>query len=379
VGRRLRRGAARSSEGALMAEQDLDRNEAATPYKLQKAKEKGQVGKSAEVVSAVVFTVAVVYLYWKGWDGLVAQFGYDHALLTQAARIEASPSNLWRLTGGMVRDALTMLVPFFATVMVAAIVANMAQTGPVLSLDPVSPDFNRANPVTGLKKIFSMRTLFDGGRAVVKLVLLGLVVYQALKSLVPQFFHLAAMPPVGLARTIVEDAASTGLKLALMLCIIAAVDYGYTRHEFNKKMRMSQRELKEENKNREGDPRIRARLRELRRESLKRSMAVRQTAHADVVLTNPTHFAVALRYVHGEMHSPQIVAKGAGSLAATMRDIAARHRIPVVQNPPLARELYHTIEVEQHVPPGLYAQVARIMVWVFAMRQARGPLAGAPA
>jgi flagellar biosynthetic protein FlhB len=353
-----------------MADQDLDRNEAATPYKLQKARDKGQVGKSTEVVTALVFTVAVVYLYWQGWDGLLALFRYDRALLSQAGRIDASTANLWHLVGGIIGDAGTMLAPFLATLMLTGIVANLVQTGPVLSMEPVKPDFDRANPVNGLKKLFSMRTLFDAARSIVKLVLLGLVVFQALKGLAAHFFQLAALPTVSLARTIVEDAAGTALKIALMLCLIAAVDYGYTRSEFNKKMRMSRRELKDESKHREGDPRIRARLRELRREALKRSMAVRQTRTADVVLTNPTHFAVALRYVHGEMQSPQLVAKGAGSVAASMREIAAHHRIPVVQNPPLARALYHDIDLNQHVPPTLYAQVARILVWVFAMRQA---------
>ncbi|AMO22205.1 flagellar biosynthesis protein FlhB [Ramlibacter solisilvae] len=354
-----------------MAEQDLDRNEAATPYKLQKARDKGQVAKSPEVVSALVFTVAVGCFYWQGWDGLVSQFGYDQALLTQAARIEINPSTLWKLVGNMVRDSGLMLAPFLAAIMAAAIVGNVTQTGPILSADPIKPDFGRVNPANGFKKLLSMRTLFDAARAVVKLLLLGLVVYYALKALVPQFFHLAAMAPARLARTLVDDIAATGLKIALMLCLIAAVDWGYTRREFAKKMRMSRRELKDEHKNREGDPRIRARLRELRREALARSMAARKTASADVVLTNPTHYAVALRYVHGEMQSPQLVAKGAGSLAAAMREIAARHRIPVVQNPPLARELYRTVDVEQHVPPSLYAQVARILVWVFAMKKAR--------
>jgi flagellar biosynthesis protein FlhB len=363
----------------MMAEQDLDRNEAATPYKLQKARDKGQIGKSTEVVSALVFTVAVVYLYWKGWDGVLAQFRQDHALLSQAGRIDASASNLWRLLGGMIADAGTMLAPFLAALMAAAIAGNLVQTGPVLSAEPVKPDFDRLNPVNGFKKLFSMRTLFDAARSVVKLVLLGLVVYHALKSLGPQFYQLSTLSPAGLARTLVEDAAGTGLKIALMLCLIAAVDYGYTRREFGKKMRMSRRELKDESKHREGDPRIRARLRELRREALKRSMAVRQTRNADVVLTNPTHVAVALRYVHGEMQSPQLIAKGAGPLAAGIREIAARHRIPVIQNPPLARELYHRLELEQHVPPALYAQVARILVWVFAMKEARSGNAGAAA
>jgi flagellar biosynthetic protein FlhB len=362
-----------------MADQDLDRNEAATPYKLQKAREKGQVGKSPEVTGALVFTVAIAYFYWKGWDGLAAQFRYDHALLAQAGGMEVNPSTLWLLVGTMVKDTGLMLAPFLAALMIAAVIGNMAQTGPVLSAEPIKADFERVNPAAGLKKLFSRRTLFDAARAIAKLLMLALASYYTLKALVPQFFQLSAMPPGRLAQTIVADAASAGLKLALLLCLIAAADHAFTRREFAAKMRMSKRELKDEHKNREGDPRIRARLRQLRREALTRSMAARNTATANVVLTNPTHYAVALRYVHGEMQSPQVVAKGAGTLAAAMREIAARHRIPVVQNPPLARELYRSIEVDQHVPPALYAQVARILVWVFAMKRARDPVAAGAA
>jgi len=360
-------------------QQDLDRNEEATPYKLEKARERGQVSKSADVVSAVVFTVAVAYFYWKGWDGLLSQFRYDQALLMQAGQLDGTAASLWWLLGGIVRDTGAALAPYFGVLLIAAILANVMQTGPVLSLDPVKADFNRLNPVNGLKKLFSMRTLFDGGRAIIKLILLMLVVYHALAALTPKFPQLASMPPAQLARTMLDDAAVAGLKIALMLCLIALVDFAYTRREFNKKMRMSQRELKDEHKHREGDPRIRARLRELRREALRRSMAVRKTGSADVLLTNPTHVAVALRYVDGEMASPQMVAKGAGALAAVMRQIAARHGIPVVQSPPLARELFHQLEVDQHVPPSLYADVARILVWVFAMRQQQHRSAGAAA
>lgn len=354
-----------------MGEQDLDRNEAATAYKLEKARQKGQVGKSPEVVSALVFTVAVCYLYWQGWDGLVALFGREHDLLLHAGRVEASPSMLWHLAAGMVRDAALMLAPFLLAIMLAAVLGNLAQTGPLVSFEPVKPDFGRVDPAKGLRRLFSMRTLFEAARALAKLGLLAFVLYQALKALVPQFFHLSAMPPAGLGRTVLADIAAAGLKIALLLCIIAALDFGYVRLEFARRMRMSRREVKDEHRQREGDPRIRARLRELRRESLARSMAVRKTATADVLLTNPTHYAVALRYEHGAMASPQLVAKGAGALAGAMRAIAARHRVPVVQNPPLARALYRGVGIEQHVPPEMYAQVARILVWVFAMKKAR--------
>lgn len=350
--------------------QDFDRNEQATPYKLEKARQRGQVSKSADVVSAVVFAVAVAYLYWKGWDALQSQFRYDHALLARAGRVDGTDAGLWALLAQVVRDCGASLAPFLGALMLAAIVANLAQTGAVLSVDPVKADFNRLNPAEGFKRVLSMRTLFDGARAVAKLALLTLVVYGSLKGLAPQFPLLASMPPVQLARTLLDDAAATGLKMAFVLGLIAAVDFGFARREFARKMRMSRRELKDEHKNREGDPRIRARLRELRREALRRTMAVRNTGSADVLLTNPTHVAVALRYVQGEMASPQVVAKGAGALAAVMRRIAALNGIPVVQNPPLARALFHKLPVDHHVPPELYAPVARILVWVFARRGA---------
>jgi flagellar biosynthesis protein FlhB len=353
-----------------MADQDLDRNQAATPFKLQKARERGQVAKSADVVSAVVFTSAMVFLSWHGWQTWQAQFRFDRALLVNAGRFDASPAVLWSLIDTVLRSSLSLGAPFLVTILLAALAGNLAQTGPVLSAEPLKPDWDRVNPAAGFRRVFTVRTLFMGARALLKLVLLGAVVFLALRSLVPHFYALAGLSPLGMTRAMLDDLASLGLKIALMLWGIAVLDAIYTRREFARQMRMSHRELKEELKHREGDPRIRARLRELRRELLKRSMALRSTRNADVVITNPTHVAVALRYVHGEMASPQLLAKGAGHLAAAMRRIAARHGIPVVQNPSLARQLFHELAVDQTVPPELYAPVARILVWVFAMRDA---------
>jgi flagellar biosynthesis protein FlhB len=354
-----------------MAEQDLDRNQAATPYKLQKAREHGQVAKSADVVSAVVFTAAMAFLSWEGWQTWRTQFRLDQAILLKAGRLELSFAVLWELINTVLRSTMTLGAPFFVTLLLAALAGNLAQTGPVLSIQPVKPDWSRVNPATGFKRVFSVRTLFFGLRALLKLGLLGAVVFFGIRALLPHFYGLAGLSPLGLVRTVFADIASLGFKIALMLWAIAVLDALYTRHEFAKQMRMSHRELKDEIKQREGDPRIRARLRELRREMLKRTLALRNTRKADVVITNPTHVAVALRYVHGQMSSPQLLAKGTGPLAAAMRRIAARHGIPVVQNPGLARKLFHDLAVDQSVPPELYAPVARILVWVFAMRDAR--------
>ena len=206
-------------------EQELDRNDAATPYKLEQARRKGQVARSADVVSAVVFAVAVVYFYAMGWDLLVAQFRFDGELLKRIGAARGHTELLWEFVEQSLRAALTLLIPVLATVM-AAILGNVLQTGPVLSAHPIQPDWNRLNPVNGFKRVFSIRTLFDAGRAMVKLVVLALVVYGALSALVPQFYQLAGRPPLAFARLLLDDIASLCLRLSLALGVIAAIDLG---------------------------------------------------------------------------------------------------------------------------------------------------------
>ncbi len=360
-----------------MAEQDLDRSEAATPYKLQKAREKGQAARSMELATAAGFAVAVAWLSWQGLQASRELMEIVRSLLVQAGQAASLPP--WPLMERAIVGALGLLLPPMLAVAAAAIVATLAQTGVVFSLTPIEIDMSRIHPATGLRRIFSLRSLFEAVRALVKLALLSATAVFALRSLVPHFHAVSSLEAPAFLQRLLDDAASLGMKLALALAVIAAADLVYTRAEFQRQMRMSRRELKDEFKNREGDPRIRARLRELRRDMLKRSMALQNTRTADVVLTNPTHFAVALRYVHGEMEAPKVVAKGAGQLAAAMREIAARHRIVVVQNPPLARRLFREADIEQCIPRNFHAEVARIIVWVFAMRQQRQAAAGAAA
>jgi flagellar biosynthetic protein FlhB len=243
-----------------MAEQDLDRNEAATPYKLQKAREKGQVSKSSDVVSALVFTVAVAYLSWQGWDMAYRQFRLDQLLVIQSGMAGTHGEMLWPLMAGLLKETLAWLAPFACAVMMAAVIGNVAQTGPVLSVDPVVADFNRLNPANGIKRVLSMRALFDAARACVKLVLLMGAAYFSLKELAPQFYSLAGLSPQGYVKTLISDLSSLGFKMALLMGVIAAIDWMFTRREFAKQMRMSKREVKDEHKQREGDPRVRARL-----------------------------------------------------------------------------------------------------------------------
>jgi flagellar biosynthetic protein FlhB len=359
-----------------MAEQDVDRSEAATPFKLKKARKKGQAARSADCVGALVFATAMVYLAWRGGAAADALLRAARSALLQLASAGSAPEALWPAVTLLAREAAPVLLSFMGLLVAAAVAGNWLQAGFVLSLEPLHLDFARISPATGLRRLLSLRTLFDGARACLKLFLLLLVAWYALKALAPQFLAVASLPPAAFLRLLIDDVAALGLKMALMLGLIAAADFAFTRREFGQRMRMSRRELKDEFKEREGDPRIRSRLRELRREMLKRSASLRNASTADVVLTNPTHYAVALRYVHGEMEAPRLVAKGAGQLAAAMREIAFRHRVAIVQNPPLARRLFRELAIDDYVPPASHAEVARIIVWVFAMRaQRRGAAA----
>ena len=350
-----------------MAEQDLDRNHEATPHKLKEARKKGQVAKSTDLTSVIVYLVAVVYMYWNGWENIKQQFLMSGSLLANIGNIGSN--SLISLSVNAFLLTLEITAPFFATISIAAILANLFQTGPLLTSHPIQPDFTRLNPLQGIKKVFSGKTLFDLCRNIFKLLFLTIVIYLSLRDSIPKFLRLPWLTPSGYVKALIEAISSLGLKVGLVLALIAIVDLIYTRKQFAKQMNMSDRELKDETKNREGDPRIRSRMRKLRMELRERSLSVTKTARADVLITNPQHLAIALRYEHGSMVSPQMIAKGAGSLAAVMRKIAIKNNIPIVQNRLLARALYKNVNFDEYVPVELYAEVAKIIVWVFALKQ----------
>jgi flagellar biosynthetic protein FlhB len=351
-------------------EQELDRSEEATPFKLHQARERGQVARSMDLVACVVLAVAMVYLATQGVRVLASLFGLARQMLLQDA-LRLPPERLAGLALDLAGAGATALAPLFVLLALAGIVASWGQTGGVFSLVPLKPDLQRIHPAQGLRRLFSARTLFDGARACLKLGVLVFAGFLAVRAQLPHLHAVSGLPPAAFLHTLAQDVASLGLQMALALGVLAALDLAYTRHEFSRKQRMSRRELRDEFKNREGDPRIRARLAELRRELLQRTRSLSNTRSATLVLTNPTHYAVALRYVHGEMAAPRVVAKGAGQLAAAMRALAARHRVVVVPNPPLARRLFREAALDADLPTAFHAEVARIIVWVLAVQRQR--------
>lgn len=354
-----------------MADRDADLSEAATPYKLDKARREGSVAKSNDFTAMAMMAALVVSLYATGWDGLRKLLRMQQQVLVhgslRAMNVDATAAWMGELAIGM----LSLLSPFLMTLAVTAVLANLLQTGPIFSFHPLKPDLTRLNPMNGVKKVFSMRTVFDTIKSLIKLAVLGSLLYALVKDAIPGLIGLSAVPPKSYAAVLLALGAGMLVKMVVALFAIGVIDLMFARWEFAKKMRMSKRDVKDEAKNRDGDPRIRARIREIRKEMLKRSKSMANVSKADVLITNPTRIAIALTYDHGKSAAPLVVAKGAGDLARKMRETAQRHHIPIVQNRVLARALFREVDYEGYVPEKWYPQVAKIMVWVYSMREAK--------
>lgn len=352
-----------------MAEQDVDQTEEATPHKLEEARKRGRVSKSAELNTLAVLSAGTLALYALSEPMLRGIAKLSQQLLLQGASHPWSPDDTAAWLSSALIAALNVLAPLFISISIVAIVSNLAQTGPVFSAQPLSPDFSRLNPATGLKRMFSLRLLYESVKSVVKFLLLSGVVYLVITHFLPGLFPLSGSDAKAYPFAIINLSRTLLVKLVAAMLLVAMADVMFTRWDFGRQMRMSRRELKDEVKHREGDPRIRARLRELRLEMLKRSRALNNVPKADVLITNPTHLAVALQYQHGQPDAPRLIAKGAGELAMKMRELAYRKRIPVVQNQHLARSLYAQVDYNAHIPETWYPEVARIFVWIALQRK----------
>lgn len=354
-----------------MAERDGDPTEQATPHKLREARKKGNVAKSQDFSAAVILATAAMLVHGGVADRLRELAQLQRGVIARASQDSWTVDAVAAWLGKLLAASAGLLAPSLLMIVIAAICVNLAQSGVIFSGEPLKPDFQRINPATGFKRIWSMRTLYETFKSIVKVVLLALVTWSLLKGMLPGLAGLSGADPRSYLGIAARLAGGLMTKLAALLFAIGLADLLYVRWEYTKRMRMSTREVKDEAKNRDGDPRLRARRRELQREVLQRSAAVQKVQGADVLLTNPTHLAVAISYRHGSGGAPQVVAKGAGEVAQNMKLVAARHRVPIVENRPLARALFREVRQEDYVPEKFYPQVARIMVWVYSLRDAQ--------
>lgn len=347
-----------------------EKTEPATPRRLEEARRKGQVARSAELSGALACLALVFVCYLLKEQALLTLTrGMHHSLSFLTG--DLTPASATVALGFWGRILLELLAPFFLTALVLAIVVNLAQVGFVFSPSVLLPKLDRISITRGLGRIFSLQGLVELGKAFFKLVIVGSIAVFVIRQEVPRLFLLLETPPLAGFTLVAGILLRLGMTVGLAYLALGLLDFFYQRNRYRKELMMTKAELKEELKQTEGDPLVKGWIRRrLRQVSLNR---IRQEVpKATVVVTNPLHIAVALKY-EPPMNAPKVVAKGAGFLAQKIKEIARANGVPVVENPPVAQFLFRRVEVGQEIPPALYQAVAEIIALVYRLRrQARG-------
>jgi flagellar biosynthetic protein FlhB len=348
-----------------------EKTEKPTPQKKQKARREGQIGKSPDV-GAWVGMLAASFLL----PLTISLCGERvRELVKRVPEVIADPDPaeaLSTLSHGLLGAAIAV-APLALTLMLLGIAAGAGQGGLHFATKLLVPKFNRLNPFSGIKRVFGPKAWWEGVKALVKTVVLGAVLYSAVRGLFPVLLGAGGLPLNTLLGAIGDAVLSLVRSAAAAGLAMAALDFIVVRRRTNKQLRMTKQEVKEEHKRSEGDPHVKGAIRS-RQMAMSRNRMMSKIAQADVVLVNPTHVAVALQY-RPERGAPRVVAKGSGHVATRIREEAAKHRVPMVADIPLARALHASCEIGTEVPPELYGAVARVLAFVLGLK-ARGSAAG---
>lgn len=345
-----------------------EKTEPATPRRREEARKKGQVAKSAEVSTA--FLVLTGFLLLRGVGPFVARH------LRETVQFFLANLHQWQgdlpglgslLLVGAAKFGL-VVAPIFLAFFAISLLSQVIQVGFVVSSEVLQPKFSRINPLEGLRRIFSKRALVEFLKSAAKVALVGYLVYKQVAGNITWLRHAGLFELEQGIALVVDEIYRLGLQVGLLLMVVAAADYWWQRREFETSIRMSKEEIKEEFKQMEGDPLVRSRIRQRQRQIAAQRM-MQAVPTADVVVTNPTHYAVAIKYTPGQMDAPQVVAKGRGLIAQRIKEEAQKHRITTIQNPELARALYATTEVGQEIPAHLYPAVAEVLAFVYRLRK----------
>ncbi len=347
-----------------MAEQPAgERTEEATPRKRQEARKKGSVAKSADLAGAASLLVCALML-----PNVISKLGggiFDamHSSILEPSK-QLDYAAVMGLFISLLYPAFISLGPLILALMAVGLAVNFAQVGFVLSGEALKPTFEKINPLTGFKRLFSVRTTFEGIKAVFKMFLFSWIAYAAVSAQWADLTNLSYLPPSQAAAKIGMVMHTILVRIAAVWLALAIADYIFQRKQLDKQLRMTKDELKREMKEQEGSPEIKAAMFHRRRKLLKGGLVARMK-EADVVVTNPTHFAVALKYKRNEHHAPLVIAKGQDYLALKIREVANQEDIPIVENPPLARAIYKQCEVGDFIPRDMFAAVAEVLAYVY--------------
>ena len=351
---------------------DEDKQFEASHQKLQKARKEGQVVKSKDFSTALALVVMFSGIFvmspfiWQQILGLFVRL-YEQIPLADVEKIGYS----YILFTTIVAVAL-MIGPILLLAWFMGIMGDLIQVGPLFTMTPLMPKFDKLNPTKYFKNLISPKTAFELVKNIVKVAILGIVGYVVYMSHFPQIIMLAAIDNqfavlIQFGKLVVDFV----IKATIAFLIIASADYGFTKWKFLQDQKMSFKEVKDEYKNTEGDPHVKAALRQRRQQLLQQKM-MDAVPDSDFVVTNPTHVACALKYDQKTMQSPRLVAKGTELFAKKIKEIAIAHGVPVIENPPVARALYRFVDIDREIPPDLYKAVAEILIFVYNLKKKKG-------
>lgn len=345
-----------------------ERTEKATPKRRQEARKKGQVAQSREIPSVIILLTAMTFFYFAGsWmlgnlslviSGIYGQL--DTMRLDAVSEVSAFSAEIFK-------KALLILIPFFVPILIAGLAGNISQIGFEMHGEPMRPKLTKLNPISGLKKLVSLRSLVELVKSIIKILFIGGIAIGIVKK------ETAAMPALmqqevfDILLFIGKAAFKILFFVGLALIILAFFDYVYQRWQYEQSLKMTKQEVKDERKQSEGDPKVKGRIRRVQLELARRRM-MEAVPTADVVITNPVHLAVALKFDAVKMIAPTIVAKGSGYVAERIKEIAKNHQVPIVENKPLAQALHKMAEIGDFIPVELYRAVAEVLAYVYRLK-----------
>jgi len=351
-----------------MAEQSFqEKTEKATPKKREESRKKGEVAKSRELPSVAVLLTGLFTLT------LLGGYIYHHIqmnmekVFTHLFINEISVPVAVQFTKQMIFDFFLTLLPFLGAVTLAAVLSNVLQVGFMLSSESIKPKLSKINPIKGLGRLFSKHALMEFIKSLLKLTIVSIIAYLTIKGEMKNTVLYGDMELNGIISHTLYTTFKIFLKCCLAMIILAVLDYAFQRWEFENRIKMSKQEVKDEFKRTEGDPLVKSRIRSIQMEMARRRM-MQDVPKADVVITNPTHIAVALKYDGLTMGAPKLLAKGAGNIAEKIKSIAKEHDIPVVENKEVARNIFQLVEIGKEIPVLLYQAVAQILAFIYKLK-----------
>ena len=347
-----------------------EKTEPATDKKLRDARDEGKVAKSKELTAAfdliVLFLVLKVFMSFVG-EKLLGFFSYIYNRMPDflhETQKDMSSVTVRNFMNDIILQFLLTCLPFFIFGVVVTILVSIVQVGWKVTTKPMAPKLDKFNPINGFKRIFSKDAIFELIKSVLKIGVILYMAYSSIKSHQNDIFILYELPLKRAVALVGDIIINTGLKISIVYLIVGIVDYIYNKHKFNEDMKMTKQEVKDEFKNTEGDPAIKGQQRKRMQEASQRRM-MQDVPKADVVITNPTHFAVAIKYDADTNQAPVVTAKGQDYVAMKIKEIARDNNIRIVENKPLARMLFHNVELGAEIPPELYQSVAEILAMIY--------------